>query len=245
MKKSKLIILIAGVIIMLSLFGCASGKKYKVDFDGCEASSFGAKDSYKAGQNVRFTMPMATDENLTVYLDGETLNAADFTEGEYIFTFKMPDHDVKITWNRVNTMVNTNPAEEHILVDYYEKITGTEFDRGYFEMVLAEDGSGNFTMKVYTQESGDSEEEVKTYSVPLDSDEKAFEIIEKYKMKKWNDLKNYDALDGKVMVVRFDDGGEQIRVSSEHMPADNGTKAFGELKAYLSELIDENNLIAE
>ena len=48
-----------------------------------------------------------------------------------------------------------------------------------------------------------------------------------------------------VMVVRFDDGGEQIRVSSEHMPAEGGTKALGELKAYLSELIDENNRIAE
>ena len=143
-------------------------------------------------------------------------------------------------------MVNTVPeAEERIVVDYYEKITGTEIDRGYFEMVLAEDGGGKLTLKVYSQKSADDEETVTVYTVPEDSVEKALQIIEKHKMKKWNSLKNFDALDGKVMVVRFDNGGEQVRVSSEHMPAEGGTKAFGELKAYLSKLIDDKNRTSE
>ena len=61
----------------------------------------------RVGERVRIYFPMvATDTNYTFYIDGLQI-IPDYThETGYIIEFTMPDHDVVISYNERNTMLD-------------------------------------------------------------------------------------------------------------------------------------------
>ena len=103
--------MLAAVTAMLCLSGCF-GQKYAVDYDGKKDLFDGAKDSYRAGEKVKLCFRPATDTDYRFYLDGEELER-DYDEDKgFILTFKMPAHDVKLTYTSSNSMTDPAPVFE-------------------------------------------------------------------------------------------------------------------------------------
>lgn len=103
---------------MLGLFGC-SAKKYRVDYGGDKDFFKGAKDEYRAGEKVTVYYDLiATDTDYTFLLDGKRINP-DYSENKgYIITFKMPEHDVKLTVESRNSMI----AFDYVTVTFTNEI---------------------------------------------------------------------------------------------------------------------------
>ena len=122
--------------------------------------------------------------------------------------------------------------EKILLVDYFERVTGTPEEQPYFEMVLYKFTETKLLLEKY--ENGDTDEEILTfYHVPVEAYEKALQIIKKYDMASWNSRKDCFAQDGKLYVCKFSEGPDFTRVSSDSMPKE-GKRAFAELYRLLS-----------
>ena len=106
MKKLISVTLLLSVLI---LTGCtsSSGEKYHVDYCGQKDLYTGAKDYYKAGQQVTVYYDyraIGTDTDYYFYLDGERINYTYEDRKGFEITFTMPDHDVTLKKDSVNSM---------------------------------------------------------------------------------------------------------------------------------------------
>lgn len=101
--------LIVVVVMSMFFFKICSGKKYKVDYCGQKYAYSNAKDSYKAGTEVKLYFELiATDTDYSFYLDDERLNY-DYDEKKgFIISFVMPEHDVKLECESHNSMLPYN-----------------------------------------------------------------------------------------------------------------------------------------
>ena len=83
--------------------------KFKVDYGGNKSFYDGAKDRYRAGEEVVFYFSfIATDTSYRFLLDGEELNTG-WDDGKGIkISFIMPDHDVVFRCESRNLMVDEN-----------------------------------------------------------------------------------------------------------------------------------------
>jgi len=123
------ILLILALGAAFCLMGCA-GETYRVDYDGVKELYEGAKDSYRAGQEVTlyFTM-IATDTDYFFYLDGEPIDFDYDDKKGFIIRFTMPNHDVKLECRSVNSMVYIPPQWEGeadvMLIDCYRATTAS------------------------------------------------------------------------------------------------------------------------
>lgn len=243
MKAKRIIALILELMLVMSLFGCF-GAKYSVDYCGSENAFINAQSSYRAGSTVKLRFMIATDTDYSLTVDGKSVNPEMTKDGsEFVFRFKMPDHDIKVELSAKNSMVNTsgeNENEDTFLYDYYSAAAGVVGDARYSEMTVNRSSDGTLYLNVY---SGNSDTESHTsYTVSSALTDELNEIIEKNKIEKWNDEQGF-CIDGAVRVFRFTDkNGKLIRVSSENMPED-GEKAFSEIRAVMSEYIIEENKI--
>ena len=106
-----LVIVMAIVVLGLCLY-YRDGQEvfYKINYDGCRDRLKGARSMCKAGQNVTVYYKekyIATDTDYSFYLDGERLNGT-FVKGKGMkISFVMPCHDVKLTYDAVNSMVTS------------------------------------------------------------------------------------------------------------------------------------------
>lgn len=110
---------------MFSLFGCRA-EKYRVDYGGNKASFRGAKDAYAAGADVTLYFPdIATDTDYSFFLDGEPLNTDYEARKGFVLRFTMPEHDVTLTVQSVNSMTaplaspeGDKPSEKEVTLSY-------------------------------------------------------------------------------------------------------------------------------
>ena len=78
---------------------------YEVDYCGQKDLFKKAEDSYEAGEKVKIYFDViATDTDYTFYLDDEILDVDFSAEKGYIIKFTMPDHDVTLRVESVNSM---------------------------------------------------------------------------------------------------------------------------------------------
>ena len=106
--KSFSILLVLGVIIMLSLFGCGRNK-HKLNFDGFGFES--AKTLYAAGEKVTVYYPMVatdTDYHFTLSDDSITLSEDYDSKHGFVLTFVMPDSDITLKVTSRNNMVQSS-----------------------------------------------------------------------------------------------------------------------------------------
>lgn len=99
------------VVAVIGMFFIKSimGKKYKVDYCGQKYAYSNAKDSYKAGTEVKLYFELiATDTDYSFYLDDERLDFSYDDKKGFIITFVMPEHDVKLECDSYNTMLSYN-----------------------------------------------------------------------------------------------------------------------------------------
>ena len=100
-----LLIVSLGVLLMSGLTGCSSDK-YHVDYCGEKDFYVGAKDTYRAGDEVKLYYNLiATDTEYSFLLDGERLKFEYDEKNGYVISFTMPAHDVKLECKMRNNMV--------------------------------------------------------------------------------------------------------------------------------------------
>ena len=230
--------------MVMGLFGCGK-PKYKVDLSSGFTSK---KSSYAEGENVTAYFDMiATDTNYNFYLDCEDVELKEDYDNNhgYVFTFIMPAHDVKLCVSSYNSMVAYPPEYEgdempeepedeinpdNMVFDYYEK-TEDEESGSRWELVLyTRDSSDDLILARYSK-NGSNPETVETRIVPKEVLDACMELTDKYQMAGWN---AEDSLEGKTVVVKFLNGNEMLRISSEEMP-ENGMEAFDAISAKLAE----------
>ncbi len=99
-----LFLMILGVSVMFTLFGCGK-PKYKLHFEDYGFQS--SKAEYAAGDQVTVYFDLiATDTDYRFWLDDENVELKqDYDDRHgYIFTFTMPDHDVTLHVSSHNSM---------------------------------------------------------------------------------------------------------------------------------------------
>ena len=125
--------------------------------------------------------------------------------------------------------------KDQILIDYFDRVIGTEEINPYFEIVIYTYDENNLLLKIFN-DGGSEEEKINDYLISHDSYYEIYKLIKDNKIDKWNKLKKKYSLNGRIYVLKYFDGNELIRVSSEHMPED-GTKAFNDIYNKLLEYI--------
>ncbi len=231
-----LILILTGGMVML--FGSCGSEKFSIDYCGQKDFYKGAKDSYRHGQMVvLYYYIIATDTGYSFYLDGKSIKTEYSEKKGFIIRFVMPERNVKLECKSHNSMEYTGPDEEEtMLVDYYYAVTGTEISRGYLEMTLYYKSEDEAILKVYNTDSDGEEETVNEYTVPYEAVENCLEIADKYKFDKWDELEDTYPIDGAVTVVKYYNGSEYIRVSTENMP-DGGERQLDEIASIMRNYI--------
>ena len=106
MKKLISILLLLSVVMLTGCSGL-SGDKYRIDYCGQKNCYTGAKDYYRAGQQVTVYFDyrfIGTDTDYSFYLDGERINFTYEDRKGFAIKFTMPDHDVTLEMVSVNSM---------------------------------------------------------------------------------------------------------------------------------------------
>lgn len=118
MLRKMMVAFCIGGILMFGLSACF-GAKYSVDYCGDKGSFRGAKDAYKAGQEVILNYPfVATDTNYTFYVDGQRVNP-DYSEKDgFTIAFTMPAHDIRVQVEEKNTML-PEPDEKQAVLSFH------------------------------------------------------------------------------------------------------------------------------
>ena len=107
----KLLLLCLCACLLRALCACG-GPQYKIDYCGRKNSYTGAKDSYRPGQTVVLYYEMiATDTDYSFYLDGKPLRYTYDEQNGFRIEFTMPEHDVKLECESVNSMIYVPPSD--------------------------------------------------------------------------------------------------------------------------------------
>lgn len=230
-----------GVILVMSLFGCMGKQKFAVDYGGNKDLFIGAKDAYYEGATVRLSVPLATDTDYSLAADGKSVRPEVTKNGSQLtYTFKMPDHDIKVEFSSHNSMVNTasepeSLTEGKLLLDYYSAPAAVVGEAEYHEITVNEGADGALYFNVYTGSAANgTTTSHKAYKATEEVLDKAKEVVDNYGMDTWNDEPGV-GLTGAVRVCKFiDEYGDLVRVSTEHMPEDGNTAVYAFAEALSS-----------
>jgi hypothetical protein len=238
------VLVAAGVIA--ALFGGFSRKRYKVDYDGQMSCYTNARETYREGDRVvLYYNFIATDTNYTFTLDGAELERDYDEEKGFVLSFIMPGHDVKLVCNIRNTMLynpETEPAPEPesepevgevMLFDCYDAVVATVGGDRYDEIVLYSCSDSELTLRTFSKAESDEEETSIEYRVPYEAYDRCMKLVDEYKLRDWENMKNKTGICGGVNVIKFrDSDGAYYRVSSENMPMEYGD-VFGVARGIL------------
>ncbi|MBQ6261993.1 MAG: hypothetical protein IJK58_00580 [Clostridia bacterium] len=212
---------VLGGIVLFGLLGCGKkGPEYKIDFGGDEAFYEGAKGSYREGEEVTLYYGLiATDTDYKFLLDGESLNYDYDEDRGFIITFTMPAHDVKLECETKNSMEYVpEVVPDVILFDYYSATTGTDGYDSHVEYVLSTYSREEHRLSVFVKNSPDEEEARTDYLVPSELSEKCYRAVCAYEMDKWADRDDLEPIDGELVVLKYKNGEDYVRLSSEAAP---------------------------
>ncbi len=248
-KIIAIILLISIVITAFVLSGCNRGEKYSVDYCGQKSVYSGARDSYYAGQEVKLYYSLiATDTDYSFYLDGERLNV-DYDERKgFIISFTMPDHDVKLECESRNSMELYVPEYEEgsVLIDYYCETVKASGKNDVYELVLtATDNAYEYKLDVYSKDEDSGEETTVSYLVPYYVFDSCMSIVVANGVDEWNELENGIAMLDKFVSLKFFDGNELVRVSTEKMKDEDGEMVLEIIRSALEDYTVEEYLITE
>lgn len=93
----KRILIAALLLTMLLPVGCG-GQKYAVDYIGKKDVFLDAKERYSAGEQVQLKTYAVMDASPKVTVDGERLSPEVVDYTYLVYTFTMPEHDVKVDY---------------------------------------------------------------------------------------------------------------------------------------------------
>ena len=218
-----IIMIIIALGASFCLVGCA-GETYRVDYCGDKDFYKGAKNSYRAGQEVTLYYTMiATDTDYSFYLDGESIKYDYDDRKGIIIRFTMPDHDVKLEHRAVNSMIYVPPqweGEPDVMLLDYCRATVATVGGGYHELVITTtDDPEEVRLDEFIKEEGE-EENCRSWYIPFSAAQEILDFVDAYGLAEWNDMENGISIDGARKVCEYWDGEGYIRVSTDHMPED-------------------------
>ena len=109
MKQIAFTAILAGLFLLL-LGSCSGGEKYQVDNCGAKDCYSNAKDSYRAGTEVKLYFELvATDTDYSFFLDGEPVPFTYDEKKGFVIRFTMPAHNVTLECNSFNSMLPVMP----------------------------------------------------------------------------------------------------------------------------------------
>ena len=238
----KIIIILAVVLLLVSasvfLTSCTA-EKYKVV---CPDGLFtNVKSSYKAGEKVKIYFPyIATDTDYSFFLDGRRMNDYEYSDSKgFIFTFTMPEKDVTLTFESKNSMENPFQTFDTIttLVTYTERISTAIGESVYEVTVNSTEEEHEHLMTVYHEDGSKN-----VYVIPVFPYESLRNYTQSIDLASWNDLEDYECLDGMVKTFSILVDGEYVTISSNHMPKDSET-TFNYLHSHLAEYMTPDYIV--
>lgn len=144
------------------------------------------------------------------------------------YEFEMPEEDVTVQIDSHN--ISVAESEPILLVDYYETVVAT----------ADPDGDAGYSLSLYDDQKeklllveGKRDGTVTNYRVPQDVLVEVLNVIFDARMDDWNDLTDFDSLEGMYYACSFIMDGYTYHVSSDRMPED-GAEAFRSLRTLLS-----------
>ena len=243
MKKNSFkisISVIMGVMLMLALFGCGK-QKYKLILpSGFESG----KTSYAPGEEVTVSYDIiATDTDYSFYCDADDMKQGYTDKDGYVFSFIMPERDVRFWKESYNSMESYAFAKayteeelaekidgERMVFDYYDAVTGTDGGDEYTEYVLYRWSEYDLLLARYTK-FWNEDEVTRVCRVPKSYLYDCLRVVARSGMREWKDG---IVPTGCYIVVKFKEGDEILRFSSDDMPED-GFKAFGDIEKVMRE----------
>jgi len=236
MTKIIIIAIVTAIIVasLLCLVSCKA-EKYKVI---CPDGLFtNVKKGYREGQQVKIYFPyVATDTDYTFYMDGERYSDYEYSDSKgFVFTFTMPARDVTLDFDSKNSMENTFQTfdEPTTLVTYTKRISTAIGDSVYEVTLESTEAEHEHMMTVY-HDNGTKN----VYIIPVYPYESLRNYALSADLKSWNDLEDYDAIDGMVITVSIFVDGEYVTVSTNKMPKDNES-VFNYMHSHLTDYMTE------
>lgn len=237
-RTLKIIIFVLLGAFIMSIFSACGKKKYKLNLPhGFESE----KTAYAEGETVKVSYPyFATDTNYSFYCDADDVKES-FEEG-YVFTFTMPARDVTFWEESYNSMTYIEPVDytekdladridnDKMIFDYYQATVGTVGGDQHLEYVLYRWEEHDLLLARYSKFTV-GQEVMRVCRVPVSYFYDCLIAVNRNGMKDWKDG---IAITGASYVVKFKDGKELTRISSDDMPED-GYKAFADIKAIFEE----------
>lgn len=252
-KTTKILAVIAAAVVSAgTLFGTVfspGGEKYKIEYDS-KGLYNGAKDSYKAGQNVTlYFSAIATDTSYGFYLNGVPVDASYSDFGGYKLTFVMPPYDAKLECVTRNDMGYTPPeegVEESLLYEYYSATAATPDGKAetysialyYISETDSEGNTEDRTELRVSKTNIDGTTEENVYDAKRYGSYECDEIAKEYYMHGWDTMKNTISEDGMLKSVKFRTATGYITVSNGCMP-ENGNEGMGKIREILESYIEE------
>ena len=127
-----------------------------------------------------------------------------------------------------------------MFVNYYSKVTGTYEDIPPYEIVLRNE-AGTYIIDEY---KNGSSEPVRSFYANSGAYERCLEICIKEKINERETLTEYSSFCGGIQVVKYYDGKDYIRVSTDKMPQ-MGHKALETVREILTGYMTDENRITE
>lgn len=216
-KRIIIAMLVAAIIVStaLVLASCSAGR-YRVN---CTEHAFNnVKRSYAEGAEVKIYFPyVATDTDYRFYIDGEPIRHEYSDEKGFIISFTMPAHDVELTYTSSNSMTMQFHSDgiepDTVLFSYCEKVFSADGTSIYEVVVKTTDTPGEHLMTVY-----DTDGTTREYAIPCFPYESVYSYVSENDIAGWNDLAEYESLDGKLVSVTVFMDGEYVMASTDRMP---------------------------
>ena len=111
---------------------------------------------------------------------------------------------------------------ETLLIDYYRATVATVGGDGYTELALYYT-DGAFELRRYEKENPEAEETVEVFAAPAAAYDECMAVIDECGFRGWKAGEGI-GIAGALYVVKFRDGDNYVRVSSEDMPEDGVEK---------------------
>ena len=243
-KAARMILTMFAALIIMSLFGCASSKKYDLYLDpGIESE----KTKYREGELVSVQVHNVMDEITTILVDGVAIPASSESTDDYtVVSFIMPSHDVYVTAGTRNISVNDSddrylPENYTLLLSYYDRVTGTEMYQDYSEYCLYASDKEDYVLVVVDHQ--EYENGITVYSVSQQSANDVLHIIEENEMEKWPSMDDCYPLVGAFYSCSFITENGRVSITSDDPMPENGYQILGTLSNAIKQLPDEDKII--
>ncbi|MBQ4343047.1 MAG: hypothetical protein IJC38_04075 [Erysipelotrichaceae bacterium] len=232
---SKIIIAAAACLgACLALAGCLRNQ-YHIEYGSTHHLFKNAKDSYPAGSKViLYTSLPKTYPDVFFTLNHQKLDFFyDEHEGFYL-SFVMPNHDILLRLG----LDESNSHQSVLLANYFEKSMGTDETNSYEIVLMTSSENDKIVVEKYC--TSNKSQTCSKYLVDSSILDQCYSICQSYKTSQWSDCTDLTSMDGKMMVFKYYDKGQLIRITSDEMP-EKGNDFFSDIRFVLNEALSDSD----